>query len=213
MDYLWDLLEDPTCDPPKDCLYYYPGQRLTRGNAHQQEPKLPNGDDIPILMDLPRYGRPLPIALSPRDTEKQRLIETKKALVQDVYADSIGNPADPTVPIIDTILSYAHNPQLDGSSESKHAASDYADDSSRIIRGVLRGTGRRLVGPLMIEIPEYPVSEDDYEEAFREFGVEFLSRMLQNPKYLFEMIKYVDQEEHGTLNTENLVRLIFKVAE
>ena len=205
------MLEDPTCDPPKDSLYYYPGQRLTRGNGHQQEPALLGAADIPILIDLPRYGRPLPVALSAKDTLTHRLLAKKQEMSTDVYAESIGNPDAPAVPTIDMVIGHELQPQLDGSSESRHArvSSNYEHDSFQLMRGV-RTHRLQLSGPLVLSPPEPGSAEDEYEEAF---GIEFLARMLQNPKYLFEMMKYVDQEEHGKLNTENLVRLIFKVAE
>lgn len=214
LDYLWDLLEDPTCDPPKDSLYYYPGQRLTRGNGHQKEPAPLDVTNIPVLFDLPRYGRPLPIALSVKDTWTHSLFAMKQAMNTDVYAESIGNPDAPAVPIIDIMIGPEPQPQLDGSSESRHArvSSDYGHDSFQMMRGV-RTRQLQLSGPLMLSLPELGSAKDEYEEAFKEFGIEFLARMLQNPKYLFEMMKYVDQEEHGKLKTENLVRLIFKVAE
>jgi len=208
------LLEDPTCDPPKDSLYYYPGQRLTRGNGHQQEQALLDVTDIPVLIDLPRYGRPLPITLSAKDTLAHILLAKKQAMSTDVYAESIGNPDALTVLTIDMVIGPEPQHQLDGSSESRHArvSSDYGHDSFQIVRGV-RTRRLQLSGPLVLSPPELGSAEDEYEEAFKEFGIEFLARMLQNPKYLFEMMKYVDQEEHGKLNTENLVRLIFKVAE
>lgn len=208
------MLEDPICDPPKDCLYYYPGQRLTRGNGHQQEPALLDVADIPVLIDLPRYGRPLPVALSAQDTLTHRLLAKKQAMGADIYAESIGSPDAPAIPTIDMVVGPEPQSQLDGSSESRHAISysDYGHDSFQVMRGV-RNRRLQVSGPLILSLPELGSAEDEYEEAFREFGIEFLARMLQNPKYLFEMMKYVDQEEHGKLNTENLVRLIFKVAE
>jgi len=164
-------------------------------------------------MDLPRYGRLLPIALSAKDTLKHRLLAKKQAMSIDVYAESIGNPDAPAAPTIDR-MGPEPQPQLDGSSESRHtkAPSDYGHDSSQMMRGV-RTRQLQLSGPLVLPLPELGSAESEYEEAFKEFSIEFLARMLQNPKYLFEMLKYADQEEHGKLNTEKLVRLIFKVAE
>ena len=214
LDYLWDLLEDPTCDPPKDCLYYYLGQRLTRGNGHQQEPALSYITEIPILVGLPRYDRPLPIALSTQDTFPERLLAKREAMITDVYAESIGDPDAPAVHTSDTIIDLQFLPQSDGSSESKQVRipSDYMKDSQKMSKDV-RSRGLHLSGPLVFSPPEFGSTKNEYEEAFTEFGIEFFARMLQNPKYLFEMIKYVDQEEHGRLDTVDLVRLIFKVAE
>ena len=132
----------------------------------------------------------------------------------DVYAESIGNPDAPVVPTIGMVIDPERQPQLDGSSESRHARvfSDYGHDSLQMMREA-RTRRLQLSGPLVLSLPGLGSTEYENEEAFKEFGIEFLARMLQNPKYLFEMITYVDQEEHGKLNTENLVRLIFKVAE
>lgn len=211
MNYLWDLLEDPTCEPPKDCLYYYPGQRLTRGNGHHQESNI---DEIPVFTDLPRYGRPLPIALSAKDTLIDRLLARKESMISDVYAESIGDPAAPAVFTIDTVDDSRFLPQSDGNYESKQVRifSDYAEDSHKMLKG-LKSRRLRLSGPMVFSPPEFRATKDKDEEAFTEFGIEFFARMLQNPKYLFEMIKYVDQEERGTLDTGDFVKLIFNVAE
>ena len=209
LDYLWDLLENPACDPPTDCIYYYPGQRLTRGNGHQQEPSLPNPIPVPALMDLPRYGKPLPIVLSPRDTDKARILAVKQALETDVYAESIGNPNEPTVP--ESTIKF-DTPQFDGSSESRTLMSDYSDDVSAIVEMSHKKKRNSGNEALVVSFPEPGSDEKEYEESFEEFGVELLTRILQSPKYLFEMLQYVDQEEQGILNTEVLIRFIFKVA-
>lgn len=173
-----------------------------------------NEANAAILIDLPRYGRPLPLALSAVDTTKERLLAAKQAIVTDVYAESIGNPNALTVPTIDTVISPLIQPQLDGNYESKQAGmlSEYERDSLQVTRGARHGQ-LQLSGPLILSLPDPGSAENVHEEAFKEFGVEFLARMLENPKHLFEMMKYVDQEQHGVLKTEDLVQLIYKIAE
>ncbi|KAF8472559.1 hypothetical protein BDZ91DRAFT_760077 [Kalaharituber pfeilii] len=177
------------------------------GHGHYQEEIMPKTLEVPLLIDLSRCGRPLPIVLFPDDIDRDALL-AKKQTFEEVYSESIGDPCDPVIPLFDSIFPHGLHSQLDGSSESKHVTYElpYAQRSPRSHRP-------KLKGPLVISLPEFGSLEEEYEQAFKAFGVEFLARMLQNPKYLFEMLKYADQEEHGTLNTENLVKLIFKVAE